>query len=110
MSGVVGSGGIGLRAQLDAVGSVLGVPLIVTDDAEWGIDLDGLRVGLGWYAARGHSEAESVALALLQVWEGCAPRVRHPSGRGAGGRSGGRCQRPSRCSRPCCACSAPPNC
>ncbi|MCB1274565.1 MAG: VWA domain-containing protein [Leucobacter sp.] len=58
-----------LRAQLAAAGSLLGAPLLVTDDPEWSVDEDGLRVGLGWYTARGHDETEAVALALLLLWE-----------------------------------------
>ncbi|MGD9606232.1 MAG: VWA domain-containing protein [Leucobacter sp.] len=75
-AGVPGGGSSSrLRAQLGAVGSVLGVPLIATDDAEWRFD-DGspgncaLRVGLGWYAERGYREPEAVALAMLHLWEG----------------------------------------
>ncbi len=66
-----------LRAQLGAAGALLGIPVTVTDDDAWTLDDDGLRVGLGWYGARGHGEAESVALALLQLWEGV--RAEHES-------------------------------
>lgn len=75
-AGVPGGGSSSrLRAQLGAVGSVLGVPLIVTDDAEWRLDEESpdngaLRMGLGWYAERGHREPEAVALAMLHLWEG----------------------------------------
>lgn len=59
-----------LRAQLGAAGSVLGVPVEATDDERWEVVDGTLRVGLGWYAARGHGDAEAVALALLHLWEG----------------------------------------
>ncbi|MFV0433540.1 MAG: VWA domain-containing protein [Leucobacter sp.] len=58
------------RARLRAAGALLGVPLHLTDDDRWELTADGLLVGLGWYAARGHSRDEAVALALLQLWEG----------------------------------------
>lgn len=60
----------GLRETLRAVGEVLGVPVVVTDAEDWRMDDDGLVVGLGWYARRGHGEREAVALASLQLWEG----------------------------------------
>ncbi|TDP90185.1 von Willebrand factor type A domain-containing protein [Leucobacter luti] len=59
-----------LRAQLTAAGAILGVPIVVTDDDGWEISAGALRVGLGWYAARGHGDTEAVALALLHLWEG----------------------------------------
>lgn len=64
------------RAQLSAVAAIVGIPVTVTDDDFWHIDLNGLRVGLGWYQRRGHSGNEAAALALLQLWEGVrGPRL-----------------------------------
>lgn len=57
-------------AQLQAVGSMLGVVVTVSDGAEWGLDARGLHVGLDWYLQRGHGEREAAALAALQLWEG----------------------------------------
>lgn len=62
--------GAELRLSLVAAGTVLGFPVLVTDDDEWSIVDGTLSVGLGWYGRRGHSDAEAVALALLQLWEG----------------------------------------
>lgn len=59
-----------LRGGLRAVGALLGFEIVATDDEEWRLDDDGLRVGLGWYGARGHGEREALALATLQLWEG----------------------------------------
>ncbi|QAB17755.1 VWA domain-containing protein [Leucobacter muris] len=61
--------GIEERERLRAVGALIGVPVSVTDDDDWELDEAGLRVGLGWYAQRGHGRDEAVALALLQLWE-----------------------------------------
>lgn len=58
------------RAQLRAVAAIVGLPISVTADEHWQLDAHGLRVGLGWYARRGHSPSEATALALLQLWEG----------------------------------------
>lgn len=58
-----------LRERLLAASAVVGVPLEVTDDTEWRVTRAGVEVGLGYYAARGHSDREAVALALLQLWE-----------------------------------------
>ena len=57
-----------LRHRLTAVGHLLGVPVVVADDATWEITDDELRVGLGFYAARGHGPEEAVALALGELW------------------------------------------
>ncbi|MBK0418159.1 VWA domain-containing protein [Leucobacter sp. CSA1] len=57
-----------LRARLTAAGSLLGVRIAVTDDAEWAADETGVRVGLGFYAAQGHGPDEAIALALLDLW------------------------------------------
>ncbi|SJN12385.1 hypothetical protein FM113_14755 [Leucobacter sp. 7(1)] len=59
-----------LRARLHAAGAVLGVPVEVTEEAEWELVDGTLRVGLGWYGTRGHGDTEAVALALLHLWEG----------------------------------------
>ena len=59
-----------LRRRLEAASAIIGVPLIVSDDETWESNASGLRVGLGWYAARGHGEVEAVALAFLHLWEG----------------------------------------
>ena len=59
-----------LRARLTAAGAILGVPVEVTDDETWELVDGALRIGLGWYGARGHGDAEAVALALLHLWEG----------------------------------------
>ncbi|MBL3686931.1 VWA domain-containing protein [Leucobacter zeae] len=56
-------------ARLEAVAALLGIPIEVTDGAEWEVTDGRLRVGLGWYAVRGHGPAEAEALALLQLWE-----------------------------------------
>ena len=55
---------------LRAVAALVGISVTVSDGDEWQLDERGLRVGLGWYAARGHSPDEATALALLQLWEG----------------------------------------
>ncbi|WP_449279875.1 VWA domain-containing protein [Leucobacter sp. GX0328] len=68
------AGDIDVRAGLRAVGGLLGLPVIVTDGAEWRLTRRGLEVGLLWYGARGHGSAEAMALAALQLWEG--PRER----------------------------------
>ncbi len=62
--------GAELRARLAAAGAVLGVPVETDDGNEWAIEDGALRVGLGWYALRGHPAGEAVALALLHLWEG----------------------------------------
>ncbi|WP_200329103.1 vWA domain-containing protein [Leucobacter sp. L43] len=62
--------GTGLRARLEGVGAVIGIPVHVTDDEVWELTDRELRVGLGWYGVRGHSESEAVALAFLHLWEG----------------------------------------
>lgn len=59
-----------LPESLRAVGAVLGLPITVTEDDTWHLDQHGLRVGLGWYASRGHPRTEAVALAALHLWEG----------------------------------------
>ncbi|MEJ6489933.1 VWA domain-containing protein [Leucobacter sp. USCH14] len=59
-----------LRARLEAAGAIIGISVRVTDDDTWELTDAELRVGLGWYGARGHSDAEAVALALLHLWEG----------------------------------------
>ena len=59
-----------LRAALPSVGAMLGVRVSVDDGSEWRLDENGLTVGLGWYACRGHGAREAVALAALQLWEG----------------------------------------
>ena len=58
------------REALRAVAAIVGIPVTVTSDEDWRLDARGLRAGLGWYERRGHSPAESAALALLQLWEG----------------------------------------
>ena len=58
----------GLRSRLAAVGRFIGVRMTVTDDATWQVDGDGVRVGLGFHASRGHGPDESVALSLLEIW------------------------------------------
>ncbi len=67
-----------LPDTLRAVGAVLGYSVIITDDDTWHRDERGLRVGLGWYTVRGHSEAEAVALAALHLWEGPRSEAREP--------------------------------
>lgn len=68
--------------RLEAVGAIIGVRVRVTEEPIWQLTDDELRVGLGWYAERGHSENEAVALAFLHLWEGPrnarieAPRAR----------------------------------
>ena len=49
-----------LRARLHAAGAVLGVPVEVTEEAEWELVDGTLRVGLGWYGTRGHGDTEAV--------------------------------------------------
>lgn len=58
-----------LRAQLEAAGAIVGTPILVTDGADWELTPRGLRVGLGHFTALGHSDAEAVALSLLEVWQ-----------------------------------------
>ncbi|QIK62062.1 VWA domain-containing protein [Leucobacter viscericola] len=58
-----------LRERLLAAAAVVGVPLTLSDDTEWRATRDGIQVGLGYYAVRGHSDQEAVALAILQLWE-----------------------------------------
>ncbi|WP_336651068.1 MULTISPECIES: vWA domain-containing protein [unclassified Leucobacter] len=70
--------GIEERERLRAVGALIGVPIIVTDDEIWELDDSALRVGLGWYASRGHGHEEAVALALLQLWESVHGERRAP--------------------------------
>ncbi|WP_053388294.1 vWA domain-containing protein [Leucobacter japonicus] len=70
------------RAQLEAVRAIIGITLDVSDGDHWERTDDGLSVGLGWYAARGHGVRETVALALLHLWEGPrAERVEVPRSR-----------------------------
>ncbi|QIM16615.1 VWA domain-containing protein [Leucobacter insecticola] len=59
-----------LHERLRAASAIVGVPITVTDDAEWRITDGGIQVGFGYYAAGGHGDHEAVALALLQLWEG----------------------------------------
>ena len=59
-----------LAEQLRAAGALAGIPVLVDDGEDWRISDGALVVGLSWYAIRGHSEREAVALALLQLWEG----------------------------------------
>lgn len=71
------------REGLQAVGALLGITVAVTDDESWELvrpegRVPELRVGLGWYAARGHGPDEAVALALLQLWEGVRGELRFP--------------------------------
>ncbi|QBE47449.1 vWA domain-containing protein [Leucobacter triazinivorans] len=71
------------REGLQAAGALLGIAVTVTDDPAWElVRPDGrpaeLRVGLGWYAARGHGPEEAVALALLQLWESVRGETRAP--------------------------------
>ncbi|WP_336659520.1 vWA domain-containing protein [Leucobacter sp. USHLN153] len=70
-AGAAGPAGSGVeeRERLRAAGALIGVPVEVTEADEWVLDGSGLRVGLGWYARRGHGREEAVALALLQLWE-----------------------------------------
>lgn len=60
--------GASLRDRLTAAATLIGAPLIVTDDATWRVSPRGVHVGLGYFAARGHSDSESSALALLELW------------------------------------------
>lgn len=60
--------GSSLRERLAAAAALIGAPIVVTDDATWEVTSRGIRVGLGYFAARGHSESESSALALLELW------------------------------------------
>ena len=60
--------GSSLRERLAAAAALIGAPILVTDDATWEVTPRGIRVGLGYFAARGHSESESSALALLELW------------------------------------------
>lgn len=71
------------REGLQAVGALLGIPIIVTDDASWELTQRAgarpeLRAGLGWYAMRGHGREEAVALAILQLWESVRGVQRDP--------------------------------
>lgn len=59
----------GLRDQLHAASALIGAPLTVTDDLLWEITPLGVRVGLGYFASRGHSDEEASALALLELWQ-----------------------------------------
>ena len=59
----------GLRAQLEAAAAIVGVPITVTDGTDWEVTGRGVRVGLGAYTARGHSDTEAAALALLELWQ-----------------------------------------
>ena len=68
-----------LRGRLEAAGAIIGVPVRVSDDDAWELTDSELRVGLGWYGARGHSDAEAVALALLHLWEGPRGAVVEPA-------------------------------
>ena len=70
------------RAQLEAARAIVGITLDVSDGDHWERTDAGLSVGLGWYAARGHGVRETVALALLHLWEGPrAERVAVPRSR-----------------------------
>ena len=62
------SPGASLRDQLTAAAALIGAPLIVTDDATWRVTPRGVHIGLGYFVARGHTESESSALALLELW------------------------------------------
>jgi Mg-chelatase subunit ChlD len=71
------------REGLHAVGALLGITVTVTDDLSWELvrpagGSPDLRVGLGWYAVRGHGAEEAIALALLQLWEGVRGETRSP--------------------------------
>ncbi|RGE19571.1 vWA domain-containing protein [Leucobacter sp. wl10] len=71
------------REGLQAVGALLGVGVTVADDESWELTLRAdarpeLRVGLGWYTARGHGREEAVALAVLQLWESVRGARRAP--------------------------------
>lgn len=78
--GTMGAGaGDELRAGLRAIGTMLGVPIVVTDGDLWRLVGGELRVGLRWYAVRGHGEGEALALAALQLWEGPREELRAPA-------------------------------
>ncbi|PRI12216.1 vWA domain-containing protein [Leucobacter massiliensis] len=70
-----GEGLAAAREGLAAAGALLGVTVAVSDDRSWELVRTAggraeLRVGLGWYAERGHGADEAVALAMLQLWGG----------------------------------------
>ncbi len=67
-----------LAAALHAVGAMLGLPITTSERDEWTLDDTGLRVGFGWYAARGHGTKEAIALAALHLWEGPLEAIRSP--------------------------------
>lgn len=58
-----------LRDQLTAASALVGAPLTVTDEDAWRVSRRGITVGLGWFAARGHTDAEARSLALLELWQ-----------------------------------------
>ena len=62
-----------LHARLTALGRLIGVPITVSEDSRWELSEAGLTVGLGFFAERGHSPDESVALSLLAIW--CSVRA-----------------------------------
>lgn len=59
-----------LSEALHAVGAMLGFPVSLSEHDEWELTDQGLRVGLWWYQRRGYSVNETIALAVLQLWEG----------------------------------------
>lgn len=57
-----------LRERLHDAARLLGVALVVTDDAEWQVEGSSVRVGVGYYAQRGHGAEETLALAMVDLW------------------------------------------
>ena len=57
-----------MRSRFAAAGRLLGARVIVDDGDEWHVDDDTIAVGLGYFAVRGHPDAEAEALALLELW------------------------------------------
>lgn len=57
-----------LAQRLVAAGKMLGCSVAVTDEDEWEDTAAGIRVGLGFFRARGYSDNEAVVLSIRDLW------------------------------------------
>ncbi|WP_217133396.1 vWA domain-containing protein [Leucobacter chinensis] len=67
---MTGAGDDRLAEQLTSLGRLLGITVVVTDESEWIIAPESVRVGLGFYRDRGIAEGDVMALALRDFWVG----------------------------------------
>lgn len=60
--------GASLRSRFSAAGRLLGARILIDDGEDWRVEDGTIQVGLGFFSARGHSDDEAEALALLELW------------------------------------------